>query len=214
MRYLALFFLCLAAIGQQSMFAQTKPTQPAGQQCASTSRVDPATAAALQALALPAAYSFPPVVAYLQTADGWKKLDQSHKSGVVGKAGFMKGTAYYIYDGPAAALRTDGCPAFGLRANEGPALNGVSFGPQDLMILPMTKKKDHREVQVAVAQGTPFSMTTRTGPARGAPGVALTEAGERTWVLTPVDSLPSGEYLLTFRGAPGFMGWEFSVANN
>lgn len=150
---------------------------------------------------------------YYQSAQEWRKLDASSSSGfrtthgASALAGVPPG-AMRLYDGSETANPLENhLPVFGLRVDASrPDIPGRTA--RDLLIVRMTKKKDHRELQV-MSGG--FASQRVGFNSKDIVAVKLTTVADRTFILVPKKELASGEYLLTFRGANGTAGYDFGI---
>jgi hypothetical protein len=150
---------------------------------------------------------------YYQSEREWKKLDVTNSAGfrTTHGASVLAGVppgVVRLYDGSEAANRFENRrPVFGIRVDASRS-DAPGFGVRDLLIVRMTKKKDHRELEVM--QGGFASQ--RVGlSSKDIMEATLTTVADRTFTFAPKNDLARGEYVITFRGANGTAGYDFGI---
>jgi hypothetical protein len=142
---------------------------------------------------------------YYQAPQGWKKLELVAQSGTIIKARF----GAFSYIGSEAPTQLENRrPVFGIKLEASrPDIPGGNV--RDLIIVHMSKKKDHRELQFVHGAGL---VGARSGiDSAEVADTTLTTVAERTYTLIPKADLKPGEYLICFRGTNGNAGYDFGV---
>lgn len=145
---------------------------------------------------------------YMKTADGYAQMERVTQSGFKTKGmakvmfsyGIAKLDGVFIFKNPTAFLRiTERKPTFLL-------VSPGEVSMQDIALVKMEQKKDHRESQFCKAGAwTGVKLENQSGVALD---VARTPIGI---TITPREPLEPGEYLLVTMPGGGAMGYDFGV---
>ncbi len=147
---------------------------------------------------------------YYQSPTGYVRIERTMQSGfkTSGKTAAMftygaaKISGLWVYNGASAPTQlTDHKPTFVVVAQGETSLN-------DIHLLKMIQKKDHREVQYCKAGAWSGVDTTQN---KDAVPVTATRAADGSIMVVPTADLPAGEYFLVTGLGNGAYGYDFGV---
>jgi hypothetical protein len=147
--------------------------------------------------------------AYYKTKDGWQKLELLTTSGsnVHVNALTLHGGNKQLYRGAEAPVQlSDRRPVFYIKTTPDKEQQ-LAIASRDTVIVLLTKKEDHRELQNI--------KTGLTGVKSGMdkkllPDVTLHSVNNLMFTVTPNQDLAPGEYLLTWNSM-GSVGYDFGI---
>lgn len=147
--------------------------------------------------------------AYYKSKDGWQKIELLTVTGsnIHVNALTLHGGAKQLYRGAEAPVQlSDRRPVFYIKTTPDKEQQ-LAVAARDTVIVLLTKKEDHRELQT-VKSGL-------TGVKSGLdkkllPDVTLHSINNLMFTITPNQDLTPGEYLLTWN-AMGSVGYDFGI---
>jgi hypothetical protein len=150
---------------------------------------------------------------YRQTSGGWEKMELVTQSGIgtthgaSALAGVPPGSVYDYAGSEAVFQSGNRRPVFGIKLDPSHA-ETPGRGVHDLVIVRMSKKKDHRELEIM--RGGFASVKMGINP-RDVVAGTLTAVTDQIYTVVPKEDLKQGEYLVTFPAAYGTAGYDFGV---